>query len=80
VDFSAVWCGPCQMIGPYFGKLSEEYDGKLIFLKVDVDANRVSGARAPAAPAAGLGEGRMRASRPATDMRYSPPPAAGNLC
>eukprot|EP00879_Flechtneria_rotunda_P000275 GHRR01000361.1.p1 GENE.GHRR01000361.1~~GHRR01000361.1.p1 ORF type:complete len:113 (+),score=34.17 GHRR01000361.1:189-527(+) len=38
VDFSAVWCGPCQMIGPYFGQLSEQYDS-LVFLKVDVDAN-----------------------------------------
>lgn len=39
VDFSAVWCGPCQMIGPYFGKLSEEFGDKLVFLKVDVDKN-----------------------------------------
>lgn len=34
-------CGPCQMIGPYFGQLSEAYDGKLIFVKIDVDANNV---------------------------------------
>jgi hypothetical protein len=41
VDFSAVWCGPCQMIGPYFGQLSTQY-GNVVFLKVDVDANGVS--------------------------------------
>ncbi|GBF98438.1 thioredoxin H-type [Raphidocelis subcapitata] len=38
VDFSAVWCGPCQMIGPVFVQLSEQYPD-LVFLKVDVDAN-----------------------------------------
>eukprot|EP00878_Enallax_costatus_P000373 GHUV01000458.1.p3 GENE.GHUV01000458.1~~GHUV01000458.1.p3 ORF type:complete len:112 (+),score=24.30 GHUV01000458.1:93-428(+) len=38
IDFSATWCGPCQMIGPYFGQLSEQYMD-IVFLKVDVDAN-----------------------------------------
>lgn len=46
VDFSAVWCGPCQMIGPFFGQLSETYDGQLVFVKVDVDANSVSAPKA----------------------------------
>jgi thiol-disulfide isomerase/thioredoxin len=41
VDFSAVWCGPCQMIGPFFGQLSTQY-ANVVFLKVDVDANGVS--------------------------------------
>eukprot|EP01023_Acetabularia_acetabulum_P064141 TRINITY_DN8222_c0_g1_i1.p5 TRINITY_DN8222_c0_g1~~TRINITY_DN8222_c0_g1_i1.p5 ORF type:complete len:118 (+),score=27.13 TRINITY_DN8222_c0_g1_i1:161-514(+) len=36
VDFSAVWCGPCQMISPKFEQMSEEVDD-VIFLKVDVD-------------------------------------------
>jgi thioredoxin 1 len=40
VDFSAVWCGPCQMIGPVFVQLSSQYDN-IVFLKVDVDANAV---------------------------------------
>ncbi|WIA21555.1 hypothetical protein OEZ85_000751 [Tetradesmus obliquus] len=38
VDFSATWCGPCQMIGPIFVKLSEQYP-IAVFLKVDVDQN-----------------------------------------
>jgi len=40
VDFSAVWCGPCQMIGPFFGQLSEQFDS-VVFLKIDVDSNAV---------------------------------------
>ena len=38
VDFTATWCGPCRMIGPYFEELSGEFTG-IVFLKVDVDAN-----------------------------------------
>ncbi|AWO97531.1 Thioredoxin [Scophthalmus maximus] len=38
VDFTATWCGPCKMIGPYFGQLSENPEfSNVVFLKVDVD-------------------------------------------
>lgn len=37
VDFSAVWCGPCQMMGPVLDQLSAEYDGKAKIVKVDID-------------------------------------------
>lgn len=39
VDFWAEWCGPCRMITPIVKELAEEYDGKAIIAKVDVDAN-----------------------------------------
>lgn len=39
VDFSAVWCGPCQMLAPVLEELSDEYAGKIDFYNVDVDEN-----------------------------------------
>ena len=39
VDFWAVWCGPCRMVGPIVEELSNDYDGKAIVGKVDVDSN-----------------------------------------
>ena len=39
VDFWAEWCAPCKMIAPIVEELSEEYDGRLGFAKVDVDAS-----------------------------------------
>lgn len=35
-NFSAVWCGPCQMIAPYYSELSEKYPS-FMFLTIDVD-------------------------------------------
>ena len=37
VDFWATWCGPCQMMGPVFEELSDEFDGKLKFAKVNTE-------------------------------------------
>ncbi len=37
VDFAAVWCGPCQMMGPIMEKLAVDYTGKAKIAKVDID-------------------------------------------
>ena len=39
VDCYTEWCGPCKMINPIFAKLAAQYDGKVKFIKVDLDAN-----------------------------------------
>jgi len=40
VDFWAAWCGPCRMVGPIIEELSNDYAGKAVVGKVDVDANQ----------------------------------------
>lgn len=37
VDFGGTWCGPCKRVEPLVEEISEEYAGKMIAVKCDVD-------------------------------------------
>jgi thioredoxin 1 len=39
VDFWAQWCGPCKALAPIVEEVAEKYDGKVKFVKLDVDSN-----------------------------------------
>ena len=37
VDFYADWCGPCRMVAPILQQLSQEYEGRVNFYKIDTE-------------------------------------------
>ena len=36
-DFWATWCAPCRMLAPVFEELSDQYEEKAVFVKIDID-------------------------------------------
>ncbi len=40
IDFYANWCGPCRVTMPIMKELAEEYAGKIVVYKVNVDKEK----------------------------------------
>jgi len=39
IDFFADWCMPCKMFAPIFEEAAREFEGKVKFVKVNIDAS-----------------------------------------
>jgi thioredoxin len=37
VDFFAVWCGPCSILGPILDKVIEQFKESVVLMKANVD-------------------------------------------
>lgn len=45
IDFWAEWCGPCKMIAPVLEELNDEMNGRIKFIKLNVDQNNRTAAQ-----------------------------------
>ncbi|MFK7885130.1 MAG: thioredoxin [Phycisphaerales bacterium] len=40
VDFWAEWCMPCKILGPTIDEIADQFEGKAVVGKVDIDSNQ----------------------------------------
>ena len=45
VDFWAPWCGPCRVVSPILEDLASQHEGRVTFLKLNVDDNPQTASR-----------------------------------
>jgi thioredoxin 1 len=45
VDFWASWCAPCRALAPKLEEMSSSFEGKVKFVKIDVDSNDQTAAK-----------------------------------
>src|SRR2546430_10242749 len=45
LDFWATWCAPCKMLKPLVEHLAVAYEGRVVVVELDVDANSIAASR-----------------------------------